>query len=303
MDVSVVVPTYSMDRYSDFCECVDALLAQTYDDIEIVAIVDGSEAVYERVCDDYGHEESVVCYLSYDNAGPLSRGNMGAIQASGEVVALTDDDAVPEEDWVEQLVDAYERHDATAVGGRMTANWVAGKADYIPEEFYFLIGVTHRGFPTEEREVRNTFGANLSFKREAFLKLGGIKLGGIDPSSVQGRETEFCSRLGRAYGEGVVYTPDAVVSHKIYQYRTEPKWLVERAFWQGYSKRAMETIIPESSDEESEQLRRLLLRYIPRRIWNLLISPSKSRATQLLMLFVLLTATGIGYLYGTLRWR
>jgi GT2 family glycosyltransferase len=185
----------------------------------------------------------------------------------------------------------------------MTANWVAGKADYIPEEFYFLIGVTHRGFPTEEREVRNTFGANLSFTREAFLKLGGIKLGGIDPSSVQGRETEFCSRLGRAYGEGVVYTPDAVVSHKIYEYRTEPRWLVERAFWQGYSKRAMETIIPESSDEESEQLRRLLLRYIPRRIWNLLISPSKSRATQLLMLFVLLTATGIGYLYGTLRWR
>jgi GT2 family glycosyltransferase len=303
MDVSVVVPTYSMDRYSDFCECVDALLAQTYDDIEIIAIIDGSEAVYERVCDDYGHEENVVYYLSYDNAGPLSRGNMGAIQASGEVVALTDDDAVPEEDWVEQLVDAYERHDATAVGGRMTANWVAGKADYIPEEFYFLIGVTHRGFPTEEREVRNTFGANLSFKREAFLKLGGIKLGGIDPSSVQGRETEFCSRLGRAYGEGVVYTPDAVVSHKIYEYRTEPRWLVERAFWQGYSKRAMETIIPESSDEESEQLRRLLLRYIPRRIWNLLISPSKSRATQLLMLFVLLTATGIGYLYGTLRWR
>lgn len=303
MDVSVVVPTYSMDRYSDFCECVDALLAQTYDDIEIVAIVDGSEAVYERVCDDYGHEESVVCYLSYDNAGPLSRGNMGAIQASGEVVALTDDDAVPEEDWVEQLVDAYERHDATAVGGRMTADWVEGKVDYIPEEFYFLIGVTHRGFPTEEREVRNTFGANLSFKREAFLKLGGIKLGGIDPSSVQGRETEFCSRLGRAYGEGVVYTPDAVVSHKIYEYRTEPRWLVERAFWQGYSKRAMETIIPESSGEESEQLRRLLLQYIPRRIWNLLISPSKSRATQLLMLFVLLTATGIGYLYGTLRWR
>jgi hypothetical protein len=40
----------------------------------------------------------------------------------------------------------------------MTADWVAGKAEYIPEEFYFLIGVTHRGFPTKEREVRNTFG-------------------------------------------------------------------------------------------------------------------------------------------------
>ena len=185
----------------------------------------------------------------------------------------------------------------------MTADWVSGKADYIPEEFYFLIGVTHRGFPTEEQEVRNTFGANLSFKREAFLKLGGIKLGGIDPSSVQGRETEFCARLRRTYKEGVIYTPDAIVSHKIYEYRTEPKWLVERAFWQGYSKRAMETLVPESSNEESEQLRRLLLRYIPRRVWNLLVSPSKTKATQLATLLVLLVATGIGYLYGILRWR
>ena len=303
MRVSVVVPTYSLDRYSDFCECVDALLAQTYDDVEIVVIVDGNKAVYERVCEDYGDEESVVSYLSHEDVGPLSRANMGAIQSSGEIVALTDDDAVPAADWVDQLVDTYERHDALAVGGKMTADWVVGKADYIPEEFYFLIGVTHRGFPTEECEVRNTFGANLSFKRDAFLKLGGIKQGGIDPSSVQGRETEFCSRLRRTYGTGVIYTPDAVVGHKIYQYRTEPKWLIERAFWQGYSKRAMEKLVPNSSDEESEQLRRLLLRYIPRRVWNLLVSPSETRATQLVMLFVLLAATGIGYLYGMLRWR
>ncbi len=303
MRVSVVVPTYSLDRYSDFCDCMDALLAQTYDDVEIVVIVDGNKAVYKRASEDYDSEESVVSYLSHDDAGPLSRGNMGVIQSSGEIVALTDDDAVPEEDWIEQLVDAYKRHDAIAVGGRMTANWIAGKAEYIPEEFYFLIGVTHRGFPTEEREVRNTFGANLSFKREAFMKLGGIKLGGIGPSSVQGRETEFCSRLGRTYERGVIYTPDAIVSHKIYEYRTEPKWLIERALWQGYSKRAMETLVPESSNEESKQLRRLLLNYIPRRVWNLLISPSKTRAAQLVTLLVLLMSTGVGYLYGILRWR
>lgn len=303
MQVSVVVPTYSLDRYPDFCDCVDALLEQTYDDIEIVVIVDGNEAVYQRVCQDYGDKDAVVSYLSHDDAGPLKRGNMGVIQSSGDIVALTDDDAVPEKDWIEQLVDTYERNDAIAVGGQMTADWVVGKAEYIPEEFYFLIGVTHRGFPTTEQEVRNTFGANLSFKRDVFMKLGGIKLGGIDPSSVQGRETEFCARLRRIYDEGVIYNPDATVSHKIYQYRTEPKWLLERAFWQGYSKRAMETLVPESSDEESEQLRRLLIQFIPRRVWNLLVAPTKSRVNQLVMLFLLLATTGIGYLYGILRWR
>lgn len=303
MQVSVVVPTYSPDRYEDFRDCVDALLSQTYDDVEIVIIVDGNETVSEWARDDYGEYENVVIYESDDDAGPLSRGNMGVIQSSGDIVALTDDDATPSEDWVEQLVDAYERHDAIAVGGRIEPEWIEGKAEYIPEEFYFLIGATHRGFPTEEREVRNTFGANLSFRRDIFMKLGGIKLGGIDPSSVQGRETEFCSRLRQTYGEGVIYTPDAVVSHKIYKYRKEPKWLIERAFWQGYSKRAMEKLVPDSSDEESDQLQRLLFKFIPRRLWNLLISPSKVKLSQLIMLFALLGATGIGYLYGILRWR
>lgn len=303
MKVSAVVPTYSMDRYSDLCECVNALLTQTYDDVEVVVIVDGNQQLFDRVNQEYSDQEAVTTYVSHDDAGPLSRGNMGVIQSSGEIIALTDDDAVPAADWVEQLVAAYDRHDAIAVGGQMTADWVAGEARYIPEEFYFLIGVTHRGFPTEEREVRNTFGANLSFKRSAFLKLGGIKLGGIDPSSVQGRETEFCSRLRQEYDQGVIYTPAATVSHKIYDYRTDLIWLGKRAFWQGYSKRAMETLVPGSSDEESQQLRRLLFEYIPHRLSSLLASPSKTKAAQLVMVFILLILTGFGYLFGVIRWR
>ena len=151
MKVSVVVPTYSLDRYPDFCECVDALLAQTYDDVEIVVIVDGNETVYERVCEDYGDEENVVSYLNHDDAGPLSRANMGAIQASGEVVALTDDDAVPQKDWVEQLVDAYERHDAIAVGGKMTAS--PAKPTTSPRSFTFSSVLPTAGF--QQRKVKS----------------------------------------------------------------------------------------------------------------------------------------------------
>jgi len=303
MKISVVVPTYSMDRYDDFCECVDSLLSQTHDDVEVVIIVDGNETVYERARSDYGDHEEVVLYLSDEDTGPLSRANMGFIQASGDLVALTDDDAVPESDWLEQLVDTYERHDAIAVGGRIEPEWVAGKAEYIPEEFYFLIGATHRGFPDEETEVRNTFGANIAFERDIYLRLGGIKQGGIDPSQVQGRETEFCSRMRRAYGKGVVYNPDAVVYHKIYEYRTKPGWLLRRAFWQGYSKRAMEKLVPDSSSEESSQLKKLLFRFIPGRIAGLLTRPTETKAAQIVTLLGLLFVTGVGYLYGILRWR
>jgi glycosyltransferase involved in cell wall biosynthesis len=303
MRVSVIVPTYSTARYDDFVECVESVLAQTYDDVEVVVVVDGSETVLERARRDYGDHEDVIVYGSHDDAGPLSRGNMGAVLASGDVVAFTDDDAVPAEDWVEALVDAYERTDSIAVGGCIEPEWVVGEAAYIPEEFYFLIGATHRGFPDEEQEVRNTFGANLSFDRDVFLKLGGLKQGGIDSSHVQGRETEFCSRLRREYGQGVLYTPEAIVRHKVYEYRTRLGWLVRRAFWQGYSKRAMEKIVPDSSREESDQLRRLLFEFIPGRVAQLFASPSGTGAKQLLTLLLLLAATGTGYLYGIARWR
>lgn len=303
MRVSVVVPTYSMSRYEDFSECVNAVLGQTYEDVEVVAIVDGNDEVLERVEADYGEADDIVIFGSDADAGPISRANMGAVQATGDLLVLTDDDAVPEPDWIETLVDAYDRHDAIAVGGRIEPAWVAGKAEYIPEEFYFLIGATHKGFAEEEGEVRNTFGANLGFDRDMFLRLGGVKQGGIDPSQVQGRETEFCARMRRTYGQGVIYTPDAVVRHKIYEYRTEFGWLLRRAFWQGYSKRAMSKLVPDSAGRESDQLRRLLFSYIPGRIGRLATHPSRTKAAQLLTLLALLAATGVGFLYGLLRWR
>ncbi|MFB6350915.1 MAG: protein kinase, partial [Bradymonadaceae bacterium] len=52
------------------------------------------------------------------------------------------------EDWVEKLLEGYERGTADdpvlAVGGRMVPAWVAGKPSFLPEEFYWLVGVTHR---------------------------------------------------------------------------------------------------------------------------------------------------------------
>lgn len=304
MLVSVVVPTYDRGRFPDMVECVETLLRQTYDDIEVVIVVDGNPDVFEMANEKFSDKDDVIIYNMDEERGPISRANMGVVLASGEIVALTDDDAVPAEDWVETLVDTYERYDdAIAVGGKMEPEWVVDDPGYIPEEFQFLIGVSHRGFPETEQEVRNTFGANLSFKRDVYLKLGGIKQGGIDPSQIQGRETEFCARMRRTYGKGVIYNPEAVVRHKIYDYRTDKRWLIKRAFWQGYSKRAMSKLVPDQSDNESEFVRDLFLRYLPDRVKGALFQRSQNAVPKLMMLLALTAATGIGYLWGIIKWR
>lgn len=303
MQVSVVVCTYAPEMYDAFVEAAESVLSQTYEDVELVVVVDGTESVYERAVEDFGEREDVAIRANDENRGLSESRNVGVEVASGDVVAFMDDDAVADERWVEELVAAYEEHDAIAVGGKMVPEWVAGKPEFLPEEFYWLVGVTHRGFP-DEGEVRNTFGSNISFRREVFEELGGFdpEFGRTGSSNSQAEETEFCVRMRDKFGRGVYYTPNAVVAHKVFEHRTDFVWLIERAFWQGHSKRGMETLVPESTGEESEFLSRLLREFVPAHVGGLVRDPSLAKLEQLLTLLVFSGVVGMGYGYGILSW-
>lgn len=304
--VSVVLCTYATDMFDHFSEAAESVLDQTYPDVELVVFVDGNDELCELVREEYAEADRVIIHCNEENRGLSFGRNKGVELASGDIVAFMDDDAVADEHWVAELVAAYRRHDALAVGGRMEPRWVAGRPDFLPEEFYWLIGVTYRGFPTEETEVRNTFSSNLSFRREAFQKIGAFEthLGKRGSNDLQGAETELCSRLGEKFGRGVIYKPEAVVEHKVFDFRTDIGWLVERAFWQGYSKRMMEDETPEAIGTEWGFLGQLLGTFIPQRVGGLLRRPSLIKVTQLVMFVVLLGAVGAGYAFGTVdRWR
>jgi glycosyltransferase involved in cell wall biosynthesis len=301
--VSVVICTYTMDLYEDAREAADAVLEQTYDDIELVLVSDGSDDVCRAMRSDFEDREDVVVECHAENRGLSASRNSGVDVATGDVVAFVDDDAVPERSWVEHLVDGYERHDALAVGGKTTPIWVAEEPEFLPEEFYWLIGVTHRGYPEEECEVRNTNGSNMSFRREVLEELGGFdeQLGRKGGRQIQGEETEFAARLYSRYGERMMYLPDAEVGHKVFEYRTRRSWLVRRAFWQGYSKQVMNDLVQDGIDEEGRFLRRLTYQSLPQRIRGLLRSPSVRKGDQLLMLVALTAAVGFGFLYAFVR--
>jgi glycosyltransferase involved in cell wall biosynthesis len=305
MKVSVVICTYTEEMYEHFEDALESVRGQTYDDIEIVVVVDGNEPLHERIQDDYGDDEDLVLHCNEENVGLSASRNNALELVTGDVVALIDDDAVADERWVEELVSVYESTDAIAAGGKMTPIWVAGKPEFLPEEFYWLVGVTHRGFAEPGEEVRNTFGSNISFKTEVMKELGGFEsqVGRQGEKNLQAHETEFCARMREEYGRGVVYNPDAKVGHKVFEWRTDKQWLLERSFWQGYSKRAMETLVSEeSSEEESDFLKQLVFEFAPSRLKGLLTDPSVPKAKQFVTLFVLTATVGVGYLYGLLKW-
>lgn len=291
--------------YNHFRGAAENVTSQSYDDTEMVVVVDGTDEVRDRVVEDYGDHEDVVIHCNDENVGLLESRNTGAELASGDVVAFIDDDAVADKEWVAELVRGYEEQNALAVGGKMVGDWVAGQPSFLPKEFYWLVGVTHRGFADGEGWVRNTFGSNISFDRETFLELNGFdtEIGGRQgDANLQGGETELCARLDAEYGEQVWYNPDAVVAHKVFEYRTEFWWMVDRAFWQGYSKRAMDTLVPESGRDEGEFLGDLVTEFIPGRVKELARSPSLVAVSQLVMLIVFTGCVGGGYIYGAWKW-
>ena len=302
---SVVICTYTLNMYEHFCEAADSVLAQTYDDVEIVIIVDGTPDVYERVIDDYGDREDTVIECNDENLGLLQSRNRGAEIASGDVVAFIDDDAIADEVWIERLVRAYEEKDAIAVGGKMTPKWVTERPSFLPEEFYWLVGVTHRGFADGSGEVRNTFGSNISFQTDVFEELGGFdaNIGGRKGNkNLQGGETELCARMQQEYGHGVWYDPEAEVAHKVFDYRTKLWWLIDRAFWQGYSKRAMESFVDDEGGEERTFLTALINDSIPTRVHRLIQEPSVPALLQFLSLFQFTAVVGFGYTYAVWDW-
>lgn len=303
MRVSVVVCTHDETRYGQFREAAESVLAQTHDAVELAVVVDGNDTVCERVRAEFGDRENVRIHCNDRNRGLSYSRTRGVERATGEVIAFLDDDAVARENWVEQLCRGYEQG-ALAVGGRMVPDWVDGRPDHLPAEFSWLVGVTYEPRLEPWTEVRNTMGSNISFRQEVFEELGGFdeQVGLAGDEHLQAEETELCIRMRQAFDRGVLYNPDAVVEHKVSGYRTEVSWLLRRAFWQGYSKRAVETLDGDRGDAERDFLRHLALDAVPDRLRGLVSDPSLAAVTQLCLLVGLTLAVGFGYLYAFRRW-
>ena len=300
MQVSVVVCTYTMDRWDVFTEAVDSALAQTYDPVEVVLVIDGNPEVYDRAVAEYGDREDVVIHDNDENRGISYSRTKGAELASGEIVAFIDDDGVAEADWIEKHVETYEGTDAVAVGGYVAPNWKTAKPGFFPEEFYWLVGCTEKGFAEDGEEIRNGYGSNVSYRRDVFLDVGGydVNTGRKGDRHIQAHEAPVGIRIREAYGQGVVYVDDAVVQHTLFEYRGEFRWLLFRSFWQGFSKRVMELLYPGAQGNESAFLKYLFVRALPSRVKRTVTERSTEPAKEAVAIVVFTGAVGLGYLYG-----
>lgn len=306
MLVSIIIPSFSPESYQNLTDAINSLLAQSYAEIEVVVVIHTNQRLYDRIAELYSSQKKVKLIFNEVSLGAYAARNVGVKAAQGDILAFLDDDAVADEKWVETLVNTYKELDAVAVGGKILPVWLPMRPDYFPEELYWLVGVTHKGFAEDKlAEVRNVFGPNMSFKREVFEQAGffneSLGFASKGTSYIQAGEAEFSLRMTSKFGVGVIYNPGAIVHHKIPVSKARLRLLLKRSFYQGYSKVLLEKLgaSPNSIRTEKSHLKELLLKYVPQRIKGILVGPNRmSGLKQLLVLVSCVFAVGLGFLWG-----
>ena len=94
--ISVIVPVYNAQAY--LRECVDSILSQTYQHIEVILVDDASTDDSGRICDDYGEQDERVRVVHKENGGPGSACVAGMKAASGDYYMFVDSDDYVEPD-------------------------------------------------------------------------------------------------------------------------------------------------------------------------------------------------------------
>lgn len=132
--VSVIIPVYNAEKYIK--ECLDSVLNQTMNDLEIICVDDGSTDNSMHILKKYKQSDSRVRILSQENQGSGPARNWGLKEARGKYVAFLDADDFWYDDFVlEKIANAAEENESIITGafwgtykdGRYTRSWLHGK--------------------------------------------------------------------------------------------------------------------------------------------------------------------------------
>lgn len=104
--VSIIIPVYNVQEYIG--ECIESVIGQTYNNLEIIIADDGSQDDSLMICKRYAAEDERIRIFSQPNAGVSSARNLGLKNMTGEFVTFIDSDDWIDADYIEKLLAACE---------------------------------------------------------------------------------------------------------------------------------------------------------------------------------------------------
>ena len=315
--ISVVICAYTAKRLNELCAAIASVQGQTLSPREIIVVIDHNPVLLQQVqekCAD------VVVIENSRGKGLSGARNSGWEMAGGEIVVFLDDDAFAAPDWLEKLALCYADPAIAGVGGKLVPHWETCRPSWFPEEFNWTIGCTYRGMPTENARVRNVIGANMSVRKNVLLAAGGFRESfGCDKDTNTARrgwtwlqhyagdeETELCIRVSQQAPDRVwLYTPAAVVQHRVSLERTRRTYFIWRCYDEGLGKAnlvKLHTVQTGLSSEKTYTFK-TLPEGVMRGLADVFLQHDLTGISRALAIVVGLVMTMLGYLIGSVASR
>ena len=215
--VSVIVPT--CNREEPLCKALQALFNQDYPNYEVIVVDQTRQHAPQTLSFLESNRDKFRHYHLDETAGLPSARNFGVRQAKGEIILFCDDDVITRRDFIKYHAANYE---APQVGG------VVGKIESTRQEQQpfalfelkivggkvVLSGRYLCNWNTDEKKyVFSGRGANMSFRKDLFYKVGGFDPSFIGTHSYE--DVDFSYRL-RDIGANIIYEPQALATHQFY---------------------------------------------------------------------------------------
>jgi glycosyltransferase involved in cell wall biosynthesis len=262
--VSVIIATRNRCGLLD--KALRALTRQTcaHSSLEIIVADNGSTDRTREVVEAYAHTV-LVRYLSVPDLGKSHAINAGLAAATGDVIALTDDDVVPAAGWIDAIGEAFEREECDFVAGRVIPLWEVEPPKWLSPALHGVLAVRDNGIEPRWLDIgENThimpIGANMAVRANVFKRLGGLRtdLGKLEGTLRTGEDHELYLRLLHAGCRGL-YEPRAVVEHFVPESRLNRAYFRKWLFQNGQIVAQLEMTYPRRTTR--------LLR-VPRYLWR-----------------------------------
>lgn len=218
--VSIIIPVYNVENY--IAKCLDSVVNQTYQNIEIIVVIDGSTDNSENIVKEFAKKDSRIKVIEKENEGLLKTRVRGLEYAMGYYVFNLDSDDWIEENTIEKLLKIANKYKADIVRARGTREFVEIKRNkplpiFYQEETY----VEKRDFREKLYGViLKTFAYNSIWGQ--LIKRDIIDTTNLDTSIHMGEDLTFNLEIYKNMNN-IVFIPDI-----LYHYRYNPNSIVKR---------------------------------------------------------------------------